>query len=98
MDPAIVINRRCCRAWPFDAFKDLRSGFAGELLAWCWWLSPTLPVKTYAEFVAHAKANPGKLNLPPPASAPRRIWSARCQAARRASSRACATYRGIGQS
>jgi len=26
-----------------------------------WWLPPDLPVKTVAEFIAYAKANPGKL-------------------------------------
>jgi tripartite-type tricarboxylate transporter receptor subunit TctC len=39
---------------------------------------PSFPAKTVPEFVAYAKANPGKINMPPAAEAPRRMCSASC--------------------
>src|SRR6202008_2210830 len=39
-------------------------------------INPALPAKTLAEFIAYAKANPGKINMASPATAPRRMFSA----------------------
>jgi tripartite-type tricarboxylate transporter receptor subunit TctC len=63
MDPAIVINPTLQPSVPYDLFKQLQTvsivSSSPEVLV----VSPTLPVKNFDEFVAYAKANPGKLNF-----------------------------------
>jgi tripartite-type tricarboxylate transporter receptor subunit TctC len=63
MDPAIAINPTLLPSLPFDTFKDLqvvsRVNSAPLVLV----ASNHLPVKTFAELVGYAKANPGKLNF-----------------------------------
>ena len=63
MDPAIVINPSLLASMPFDLFKDLKIVSRVNSAALVLVASPHLPVKTFAELVAHAKANPGKLNF-----------------------------------
>jgi tripartite-type tricarboxylate transporter receptor subunit TctC len=63
MDPAIVANPTLQKSMPYDIFKDLVTlsvvSSSPEVLV----VAPQLGVKTYAEFVAYGKANPGKLNF-----------------------------------
>lgn len=63
MDPALVINPTLQPSIPYDLFKQLQTvsivSSSPEVLV----VSPTLPVKNFQEFVAYAKANPGKLNF-----------------------------------
>lgn len=63
MDPAIVINPTLQASVPYDLFKQLETvsvvSSSPEVLV----VSPQLGVKTFAEFVAYGKANPGKLNF-----------------------------------
>lgn len=63
MDPAIVINPTLQESVPYDLFKQLDTisvvSSSPEVLV----VSPQLGVKTFAEFVAYGKANPGKLNF-----------------------------------
>jgi tripartite-type tricarboxylate transporter receptor subunit TctC len=63
MDPAIVINPVLQDGVPYDVIKDLQTvsivGSSPLVLA----SHPALPVKSVAELVAYAKANPGKLNF-----------------------------------
>jgi tripartite-type tricarboxylate transporter receptor subunit TctC len=63
MDPAIVINPTLQARVPYDLFKQLETisvvSSSPEVLI----VSPTLNVKTFDEFVAYAKAHPGKLNF-----------------------------------
>src|SRR5215471_6520745 len=63
MDPAIVINPTLQPSMPYDLFRQLQTvsivSSSPEVLV----VAPQLPVKTVKELVAHAKANPGKLNF-----------------------------------
>ena len=44
-----------------------------------WWYNPSVPARTVREFIAYAKANPGKINFASrPASARRSIYPASC--------------------
>jgi tripartite-type tricarboxylate transporter receptor subunit TctC len=38
-------------------------------------INPAFPVKTIAEFITYAKANPGKINMLPPVMGPYRTWA-----------------------
>jgi tripartite-type tricarboxylate transporter receptor subunit TctC len=62
MDPAVVINPILQKSMPYDIFKDIVplsiTSSSPEVLV----VAPQLGLKTYAEFLAYAKANPGKLN------------------------------------
>ena len=61
IDPAVVINPTLQKSLPYDIFKDLvtvsRVSSSPEVLV----VAPQLGIKSYAEFVAYGKANPGKL-------------------------------------
>lgn len=62
MDPAIVINPTLQASIPYDLFKMTTVAMVStspEVVV----VAPQLPVKTFQEFVAYAKANPGKLNF-----------------------------------
>src|SRR5258707_12247891 len=62
-DPALVSNPSLQPDVPYDLFKGLQAvsivGSSPAVIV----ASLTLPVKTFAEFIAYAKANPGKLNF-----------------------------------
>src|SRR5580700_8314201 len=62
MDPACVVNPILQKTMPYDIFKDIVplpiTSSSPEVLV----VAPQLGIKTYAELVAYAKANPGKLN------------------------------------
>lgn len=63
MDPAIIINPTLQESVPYDFFKQLETvsvvSSSPEVLV----VTPQLGVKTFQEFVAYGKANPGKLNF-----------------------------------
>jgi tripartite-type tricarboxylate transporter receptor subunit TctC len=63
MDPAIVINPTLQESVPYDLFKQLDTisvvSSSPEVLV----VTSELGVKTFEEFVAYGKANPGKLNF-----------------------------------
>ncbi|MFM2443079.1 MAG: hypothetical protein RJB09_265 [Pseudomonadota bacterium] len=63
MDPAIVINPTLQPSMPYDLFKQLVTvsiiSTSPEVVV----VSPDLPIKSMADLVAYAKANPGKLNF-----------------------------------
>jgi tripartite-type tricarboxylate transporter receptor subunit TctC len=65
-DPSIVTNPVLHKTMPFDVFKDLAPisliGSSPNVLA----VTPSLPVRSFAELVAYGKANPGKLNYGSP--------------------------------
>jgi tripartite-type tricarboxylate transporter receptor subunit TctC len=62
-DPALVSNPTLQSDVPYDLFKGLQAvsvvGSSPAVIV----ASLTLPVKTFAEFIVYAKANPGKLNF-----------------------------------
>jgi len=61
-DPALVSNPTLQPDTPYDLFKGLQAvsiiGSSPAVIV----ASLTLPVKTFSELIAYAKANPGKLN------------------------------------
>ena len=59
---ALVIDPAMKRV-AYDPFKDFAPVAAVNTTAWLITVSPTLPVKTLAEFVAHTKAHPGTINF-----------------------------------
>jgi tripartite-type tricarboxylate transporter receptor subunit TctC len=62
-DPALVSNPTLQTDVPYDLFKGLQAvsivGSSPAVIV----SSLTLPVTTFAEFIAYAKANPGRLNF-----------------------------------
>lgn len=63
MDPAIVINPTLQESVPYDLFKQLDAISVVSSSPLVLVVSPGLNVKTFDEFIAYAKANPGKLNF-----------------------------------
>ena len=58
-----AINASFHAALPFDFLRDLAPVAALAELPFVMEVTPSLPVKTVAEFIAHAKANTGKINM-----------------------------------
>jgi len=63
MDPAIVINPTLQPSMPYDLFKDLEPVSIVSSSPLVLVVTPGLPVKTFADLISYAKANPGKLNF-----------------------------------
>jgi len=63
MDPAIVINPSLQESVPYDLFKQLDAVSVVSSSPLVLVAAPGLNVKTFDEFVAYGKANPGKLNF-----------------------------------
>lgn len=63
MDPAIVINPTLQESVPYDLFKQLDTVSVVSSSPLVLVVAPGLNVKTFGEFVAYGKANPGKLNF-----------------------------------
>jgi tripartite-type tricarboxylate transporter receptor subunit TctC len=63
MDNAIVINPSLQEHVPYDLFKQIDEITWVSSSPLVLVVTPALHVKTYDEFVAYAKANPGKLNF-----------------------------------
>lgn len=63
MDPAIVINPTLQESVPYDLFKQLDTVSVVSSSPLVLVVAPGLNVKTFDEFVAYGKANPGKLNF-----------------------------------
>jgi tripartite-type tricarboxylate transporter receptor subunit TctC len=57
-----AINTSFHAALPFDFLRDLAPVAALVELPFVMEVNPSVPVKTVAEFIAYAKANPGKIN------------------------------------
>ena len=63
---AISINPHIYAKMPFDAVKDLQPIAAAARVLVFLVVRPEIPVKTFGEFIAYAKANPGKLSFGSP--------------------------------
>ncbi|WP_315830775.1 tripartite tricarboxylate transporter substrate binding protein [Bradyrhizobium prioriisuperbiae] len=59
----IVINPLLYKKLPYDAVKDFRMVSLMTEVPVVMEVNPSVPARTVAEFVAYAKANPGKLNF-----------------------------------
>ena len=70
--PNYAINATLYDKLPFNFIRDSVPVAGTMRLANVMEVHPEVPAKTVAEFIAYAKANPGKINLPPAASARRR--------------------------
>lgn len=57
------VNTATNPALPYDLLKDLQGVSQATSLFYVMYINPALPVKTTKELIAHAKANPGKLNF-----------------------------------
>ncbi|MGE0332331.1 MAG: Bug family tripartite tricarboxylate transporter substrate binding protein [Ramlibacter sp.] len=57
-----VVNPAVSSSLPYDALNDFAPITLIDRLANVLLVNPALPVKSFAEFVKYAKANPGKLN------------------------------------
>jgi tripartite-type tricarboxylate transporter receptor subunit TctC len=58
-----TVNAATNPALPYDMLKDLQGITQATSLFYVLYIHPSLPVKSTKELIAHAKANPGKLNF-----------------------------------
>jgi len=63
MDPSLVINPTLMPSVPYDIFKQLSTVSIISSSPLVLVTAPQLPVKSFADLVTYAKANPGKLNF-----------------------------------
>ena len=63
MDPSLVINPTLMASVPYDIFKQLSTVSIISSSPLVLVTAPQLPIKSFADFVAYGKANPGKLNF-----------------------------------
>jgi tripartite-type tricarboxylate transporter receptor subunit TctC len=61
-----AINASAYARMPYDAIKDFTPVVSLATMTNVAVVNPAMPVKSIAEFIAHAKANPGKLNFGSP--------------------------------
>jgi len=98
MDPAIVINPTLQPNVPYDLFKQLVTvsliTSSPEVLV----VAPQLPVKSLADLIAYAKANPGKLNFASAGTGTTPHLAAELFKQRAGIEATHVPYRGIGQS
>src|SRR5215218_3062972 len=57
-----AINAALYSNLPFDFARDIAPVVCAARLAYCVVVHPSVPAKTLPEFIAYAKANPGKIN------------------------------------
>jgi tripartite-type tricarboxylate transporter receptor subunit TctC len=57
-----AINSALYSNLPFDFARDIAPVVCAARLAYCVVVHPSVPAKTLPEFIAYAKANPGKIN------------------------------------
>jgi len=84
------INEALLKSKPqYDAVKDLDpiAAIAANCLGMV--VHPTVPARTVTEFIAHAKANPGKLSYGHAGVGSIRIWRANCSKRSREHVRSC---------
>ena len=60
---SISVNSATNPSLPYDLMKDLQGISQASSLFYVLYVHPSLPVKSVKDLIAHAKANPGKLNF-----------------------------------
>jgi len=62
----------------FDFVRDIRPVASIARAPYVMVVHPSVPAKTVPEFIAYAKANPGKINVESPGAGPPVTWLANC--------------------
>ena len=70
---SLAVNRSLYRSLSYDPIADFKAVSLVSRFSLFMFVPNSLPTKSVMEFVAYAKAHPGKLTLAPPAPAARRI-------------------------
>ncbi|MDO8597705.1 MAG: tripartite tricarboxylate transporter substrate binding protein [Sulfuricaulis sp.] len=60
---SISVNSATSRSLPYDLVKDLQGIAQATSLFYVVYIHPSVPAKSVRELIAHAQANPGKLNF-----------------------------------
>ena len=60
---SVSVNSATNRRLPYDLVKDLQGISQATSLFYVLYIHPSVPAKSTRELIAHAKANPGKLNF-----------------------------------
>jgi tripartite-type tricarboxylate transporter receptor subunit TctC len=78
INPANFINASLYTNLNFNFIRDIAPVASFIRVPNVMTVAKEVPAKTVAEFIAYVKANPGKVTLPRPATAPRCICPGRC--------------------
>jgi tripartite-type tricarboxylate transporter receptor subunit TctC len=73
-----TVNATLYDKLPFNFLRDIAPVATISRNIFVMEVHPSFPAKTGPEFIAYAKANPGKINWASPGSGPGRTWQPSC--------------------
>jgi len=73
-----LVNATLYEKLPYNFIRDIAPVASIDRVPLVMEVNPGVPVKTVPEFIAYAKANPGKLNMASGAMETRHTWRASC--------------------